>query len=119
MNMTESKIKDVNAPTPEYTSEWPDNEYTNAIIKPDIGEMDYTLFDDNAGYYSVFLKNVTMEEGKQYIQLLKENGFESTASDSNFVAAGELLRKGKTGLNISVSENVLGIRISLDAEKVR
>lgn len=63
-NTPESDTEDVNAAIREEISEWPDNEYTKVILKPDVGEMDYTLSDENAGYYAVFLKNVTMEDGK-------------------------------------------------------
>lgn len=118
-NMSESDTEDVNAAIREEISEWPDNEYTKAILKPDVGEMDYTLSDENAGYYAVFLKNVTMEDSKQYIQLLKENGFESVSSDSNSVAIGEILKKGTTGLSVSASENVLALYITLNAEEAQ
>lgn len=118
-NTPESDTEDVNAAIREEISEWPDNEYTKAILKPDVGEMDYTLSDENAGYYAVFLKNVTMEDGKQYIQLLKENGFESVSSDSNSVAIGEILKKGTTGLSVSASENVLALYITLNAEEAQ
>lgn len=100
-------------------SEWPDNEYTKAILKPDVEEMDYTLFDENTGYYAVFLKNVTIEDGKQYIQLLKENGFESVSNDTNFVTIGEILKKDTTGLSVSASENVLALYITLNAEEAQ
>jgi len=118
-NTSESDTEDVNAAIREEISEWPDNEYTKAILKPDVGEMDYTLSDENAGYYAVFLKNVTMEDSKQYIQLLKENGFESVSSDSNSVAIGEILKKGTTGLSVSASENVLALYITLNAEEAQ
>lgn len=118
-NTSESDTEDVNAAIREEISEWPDNEYTKAILKPDVGEMDYTLSDENAGYYAVFLKNVTMEDSKQYIQLLKENGFESVNSDSNSVAIGEILKKGTTGLSVSASENVLALYITLNAEEAQ
>lgn len=118
-NTSESDTEDVNAAIREEISEWPDNEYTKAILKPDVGEMDYTLSDENAGYYAVFLKNITMEDSKQYIQLLKENGFESVSSDSNSVAIGEILKKGTTGLSVSASENVLALYITLNAEEAQ
>ena len=118
-NTSESDTEDVNAAIREEISEWPDNEYTKAILKPDVGEMDYTLSDENAGYYAVFLKNVTMEDSEQYIQLLKENGFESVSSDSNSVAIGEILKKGTTGLSVSASENVLALYITLNAEEAQ
>lgn len=118
-NTPESDTEDVNAAIREEISEWPDNEYTKVILKPDVGEMDYTLSDENAGYYAVFLKNVTMEDGKQYIQLLKENGFESVSSDSNSVAIGEILKKGTIGLSVSASENVLALYITLNAEEAQ
>ncbi len=80
----------------EELEEWPDNDYTRTIIEPVTGTMDYVLYDEEAGYYAVFfLKDITLEDGKQYIQLLQKNGFETVSSDSNFVATGELLQKKK------------------------
>lgn len=101
----------------EELEEWPDNDYTRAIIKPVTGTMDYVLYDEEAGYYAVFLKDITLEDGKQYIQLLQKNGFETVGSDSNFVATGELLQKKNVVVSVSASENVLALYISLNAEK--
>lgn len=107
---------DVSSVVKEEITEWPDNVYTQAIIKPEIGEMDYVLYDEQAGYYALFLKNVSLEEGTQYIQLLQENGFETVANDSNSVTIGEVLQKDDTGLSVSVSENVLALYITLNGE---
>lgn len=101
----------------EELEEWPDNDYTRAIIKPVTGTMDYVLHDEEAGYYAVFLNNITLEDGKKYIQLLQKNGFETVSSDSNFVATGELLQRENVVVGVSASENVLAVYISLNAEK--
>lgn len=101
----------------EEITEWPDNIYTQAIIKPKTGVMDYVVYDEQAEYYALFLKDVSMEEGEQYIQSLQENGFVTAASDSNSIAVGEVLQKDNIGLCVSVSENVLGLCITLNDEK--
>lgn len=101
----------------EELEEWPDNDYTRAIIKPITGTMDYVLYDEEAGYYAVFLTDITLEDGKQYIHLLQENGFETVSSGSNFAATGELLQKENVVVSVSASENVLALYISLNAEK--
>ena len=115
-NMQESKQEDVSTVIKEEMAEWPDNDYTRAIIKPAPGTMDYVLYDEEAGYYTVFLKDVSLEDGKQYIQLLQKNGFETVSSDSNSVAIGELLQKDNVGVSVSASENVLAVYIKLNFE---
>lgn len=113
----EGKPDDGSSVIREELEEWPDIDYTRAIIKPVTGTMDYVLYDEEEGYYAVFLKNITLEDGKQYIQLLQKNGFETVSSDSNFVATGELLQKKNVVVSVSASENVLALYISLNAEK--
>lgn len=102
--------------TREEVSAWPDNAYTQVVVKPAAGTPYYVLYDAERGYYSIFLKDITMEEGKQYLQTLRENGFEPVGGDGNEVSIGEILRKGQVGLSVSVSENSLGLFITLDAE---
>lgn len=97
----------------EEISEWPDNTYTNAIIEPEAGTPDYVISDKQAGYYAIFLNDITMEQGKQYINKLKENGFTEVAGDSDDVAVGQLLQKDNVDLSISVSDDILGIYIKL------
>lgn len=116
-NIEESEQEDVSTVKREELEEWPDNDYTRAIIKPEIGTMDYALYDEEAGYYAVFLKDVALEDGKQYIQLLQKNGFETVSSDSNSVAIGELLQKDNVGISVSASENVLALYITLNSDE--
>lgn len=96
-------------------SEWPDNPYTKAIPKPEVGTPDYVI-DGNDSFYAIFLKDLTLEQGKQYLEALKADGFEPVAGDGNQVAVGELLQKDGVCLGISISENILGIYISLTAD---
>lgn len=116
-NIEESEQEGVSTVIREELEEWPDNDYTRAIIKPEVGTMDYALYDEEAGYYAVFLKDVALEDGKQYIQLLQKNGFETVSSDSNSVAIGELLQKDNVGISVSASENVLALYITLNSDE--
>lgn len=116
-NIEESEQEDDSTVIKEELEEWPDNDYTRAIIKPEIGTVDYALYDEEAGYYAVFLKDVTLEDGKQYIQLLQKNGFEAVSSDSNSVAIGELLQKDNVGISVSASENALALYITLNPDE--
>lgn len=101
----------------EAISEWPDNDYTRAILKPDAGTVDYALCDEEKGYYDICLKDVTMEDGKEYIESLKKVGFETLGSDSNSVSIGTVMRRGSTGVSVCAWENGLGVYIVLDYDE--
>ena len=98
----------------EEISEWPENKYTAAIPQPEAGTpFQATVYDETAGYFSVFLTNATREQGEEYIALLKESGFETVSGRSAEVSIGELLQKENVGVSIAVSENGFGIYIRM------
>ncbi len=97
----------------EDITEWPVNTYTDAIIKPEVGTPAYVITDETAGYYAIFVQGITMEQGQQYIDTLKTNGFAEVAGESNEVVVGQLLQKDSTKVSISVSADTLGIYIML------
>ncbi|MCB6364967.1 hypothetical protein LI291_02010 [Intestinibacillus massiliensis] len=100
----------------EEISAWPDNKYTRSILPPGSGSPDYALSDETAGYYAAFFDNITLEQGKAYIADLEGDGFQKIAGSQNKAAIGEMLQKGHVSVNISASENVLGIYITLQNE---
>lgn len=98
----------------EEISEWPENKYTAVIPQPEAGTpFQATVYDETAGYFSVSLNNATRQQGEEYIELLKENGFETVSNKSEDVSIGVLLQKENVGVSIAASENVFGIYIRL------
>ena len=98
----------------EEISEWPENKYTAAIVQPEVGTPYMaTVYDETAGYFSVSLNNATRAQSEEYIELLKENGFETVFSKSEDVSIGVLLQKENVGVSIATSENEFGIYIRL------
>ncbi len=95
---------------------WPDNAYTRAVPRPQAGTPHYVLADADAGYYAIFFQNITREQGEQYIDSLLENGYEKVADTRNAAAIGELLRKDPVQLSVSISDNELGVYITLQSE---
>ena len=109
-------VSDANLPPLELEeiNEWPENKYTAAILQPEAGTpFQATVYDETAGYFSVFLNNATREQGEEYIELLKDNGFETVSSKSEDVSIGVLLQKENVGVSIAASENVFSIYIRL------
>ena len=87
---------------------------TAAILQPEAGTpFQATVYDETAGYFSVFLNNATREQGEEYTELLKKNGFETVSSKSEDVSVGVLLQKENVGVSIAASENEFGIYIRL------
>ena len=113
-------VTDANLPSLELEeiNEWPENKYTAAILQPEAGTpFQATVYDETAGYFSVFLNDATREQGEEYIDLLKENGFETVSSKSEDVSIGVLLQKENVGVSIAASENVFSIYIRLYEDK--
>lgn len=106
----------VASPACQSISAWPRNAYTNGLPQPQAGQPDYTitagLSDSSAGYYAVFYKGVSREEGEQYIAQLKEAGFSTIAQADEPAAGGIVLVNGEKQLSVSVSDGALGVYIA-------
>lgn len=102
-------------PAIESIEKWPENSFTRSIPKPEHGTPDYVI-DGKGSYYAVFLKDITMQQGKQYAAALKADGFESVAGDENSVSIGQLWQKDEIYVGLSISEHVLGIYLASDGE---
>ena len=113
-------VTDTNLPLLELEeiNEWLENKYTAAILQPEAGTPYMaTVYDETAGYFSIFLNNTTREQGEEYIELLKENGFETVFSESEDVSIGVLLHKENVAVSIAASENEFSIYIRLYEDK--
>lgn len=99
---------------PVYVTEWPENEYTSQIVKPEYGEMDYIFDFSDSGRYALFLKEISEEESKEYIEQLKEAGFSETFSEGNQVSVGTILEKDDVFLSIAFSDGILAMTITME-----
>ena len=100
---------------PIYVSEWPDNALTAGLPRPESGEIDYIYDLSDSGHYAIYYKDISIEQGKAYVQALKESGWTEIASGDGGVSVGELLQKGDTVLSIALSEGILGLLITQTA----
>lgn len=98
--------------TPVYVSEWPDNALTVGLPRPESGEIDYIYDLSDSGHYAIYYKDISIEQGKAYVQALKEIGWTEIASGDGGVSVGELLQKGDTVLSAALSEGILGLLIT-------
>lgn len=100
---------------PIYVSEWPDNALTAGLPRPESGEIDYIYDLSDSGHYAIWYKNISIEQGRAYVQALKDEGFAEVASENGGVSVGELLQKGDTVLSVALSEGILGLLITQTA----
>lgn len=100
---------------PIYVSEWPDNALTAGLPRPESGEIDYIYDLSGSGHYAIYYKDISIEQGKAYVQALKESGWTEIASGDGGVSVGELLQKGDTILSAALSEGILGLLITQTA----
>ena len=100
------------APVREELNEWPENEYTALVPQPENGTPAWALWYEEQGVYAVFLTGITRAQGEQYVQALRQAGFEEGEAGAEDASAGYLLHKGGTVLSAAVSEGQLGIYIS-------
>ena len=101
---------------PIYATEWPENEYTSQIIKPENGEIDYIYDFSDCGRYAIFMKELSKAESADYIEKLKEQGYSEVASKGNNVSVGTILQKNNVYLSISYSDTILGIAITIESD---
>lgn len=93
-------------------AEWPVNSNTASVPAPQTGTPDYVIADEKAGYYAIFYKDISAQEGKEYLDVLEENGYEQMIADANEASAGVLLQNETTHLSVSIAEGTLGIYIT-------
>lgn len=98
---------------PQYVTELPENEFTEKIVRPQSGEVDYVLDHTDSRHYAVLFKNISSEESERYVRKLKKNGYSEMNSAENTVSVGTILEGEKAYLSVSYSDGVLGVLIAL------
>lgn len=105
---------DISDVKPQYVTELPKkNEFTEKIVRPQSGEVDYVLDHTDSRHYAVFFKNISSEESERYVSQLKKNGYSEMNSAENTVSVGTILEGEKAYLSVSYSDGVLGVLIAL------
>ena len=99
---------------PIYVTEWPENDYTSQVVKPEHGEIDYVFDLSDSGRYALFLKEISEEESNEYINRLKQSGYSEIISKGNEVSLGTMLKKDNTILNIALSDGILAMIITIE-----
>lgn len=102
---------------PIYVTEWPENEYTSQISKPENGEIDYIYDFSDSGRYAVFVKGISKENSADYIEELKEQGYSEVAFKGNNISVGTLLQKNNVALSIAYSDEILSIMITIESDE--
>lgn len=98
---------------PEYLTQWPDNAYTEKIVQPKSGTVNYVLDYSDSGRYAIFIKDISSEESAEYVKELKCNGYSEIDSAANDVSVGTMLESSDAYLSVSYSDGVLGVVITL------
>ena len=98
---------------PIFVSEWPENEYTARVIKPPYGETDHVYDLSDSGKFAVFLKNISKSESAEYVEQLKKDGYQEVFSQTNESSAGVMLEKEAVLLNVSYSDEIFSMMITV------
>ena len=104
---------DVTNVEPEYLTQWPDNPFTEKIVQPKSGTVNYVLDYSDSGRYAIFIKDISLEESEEYMKELKVNGYSEIDSNANDVSVGTMLESDDSYLSVSYSDGVLGVVITL------
>ena len=103
--------------SPEYVTEYPENEFTAQIIKPEHGNVDYIMdFSDDRRYMITF-SDISQTEADEYIEKLKELGYSEIASEGNEVSVGTMLYKDGVYLSIAYTDSGMGMLITLTGDE--
>ena len=105
--ISDSALSSFSAVEPEYSSEWPENEYTELIPRPEYGTRDYVCDYSDLGRYALVLTDMTEEQSAGYVNELKEQGFSELHSKGNEVSVGTMLQKENVVLSVAYSDNLL------------
>lgn len=113
---SDSALSSFSAVEPEYSSEWPENEYTELIPRPEYGTMDYVCDYSDLGRYELVLTDMTKEQSAGYVDELKKQGFSELHSKGNEVSVGTMLQKENVVLSVAYSDNLLNILITIESD---
>lgn len=100
---------------------WPVNEYTEGLPVPN-GTVLWAMIDNEHQNCSINIADMSETDYKNYLDLLKQNGFSVIEEVSeeikgqDYVSIGTLLSNSEKGLSISYVPNSLTIYISFESK---
>lgn len=103
--------------SPEYVMEYPENEFTAQIIKPEHGSVDYIMDFSDDGRYMITFSGISQTEADEYIDKLEELGYSEIASEGNEVSVGTMLYKDGVYLSIAYTDSGMGMLITLTGDE--
>lgn len=106
-------VWDVTDAEPEFLTQWPENTFTEKIVPPQSGSIDYVLDGTQAGRYAVFIKDISAQASDKYVETLKTLGYAEIQSAKNRVSVGMILERNDALLSVSYADGVLGVLITL------
>lgn len=115
-NISKDLTWDLSNAEPVYVTQWPENEFTSQILKPENGEIDYIYDYSDSGRYAVFIKDMSEETSAAYIEELKEQGYSEIASKGSDVSVGTIMQKDNVILSISYSGEIFGMLITIESD---
>lgn len=98
--------------------EWPDNEYTKHIPKPENGAVLRGWIDPDKQYCYIQFSDINQAESEAYTDKLEERGFNEVAMTSEeiknagYTSVGALYANDDTYVSITYTDNMFGIFIS-------
>ena len=93
---------------------WPQNQYTEAIPQPPDGTPSAAVTPADGSYYAIFLRDITREQSRDYLDLLEQVGFERVFSAEEKSSESAILQKDGVSLHLAYSEETLGIYITME-----
>ena len=104
---------DASGAQPEYLTQLPDNEFTEKLVPPQGGTLEYVLDYGDSGRYAVFFQDISSEESAACVDALKAAGYAESQSAANDASTGTMLEREDAYLSISYADGVLGVLITL------
>lgn len=104
-------------PTPEKiieTTDWPVNTFTDNIIKPSVGKIDYIIDESENGSYFLCFSDTSKEDSDTYINELRQLGYTDIVNRQEIAANGIILQNDNIVLSIAYADDTMCIRISKD-----
>lgn len=98
----------------QYVDSLPDNKFTSFIVKPNDATIDYIIDESENNRYSVFYKDIAVNDSNAYVKELEELGYKKVEGKVGYVAIGTLYQKNNVFLSIAISEGELGIQVIIE-----
>ena len=96
-----------------YTTNCEHNEFTELIVKPRHGTINYVEHFNNDKQYGIHVADISSEECNMYAEELEKLGFRISASDSDDYSTAIMLENDKAVVSLMFSVRSMMIMITL------